>query len=363
MSGTVYINGKFTRQRTTGVQRVAEQLVRALDALAPLAGEPRWVLLHPPGGGLAGLRRIEQRSVGAAGWPLHAWEQWTLPRAARDGLLLNLSGSAPYFSGRTTAMIHDAAVFDHPEAYAASFVAWYRRLFARLARRAERLHTVSAFSQARLAACLHVPASRLQVLPNAADHLDAVEADEGVLDRHALRGRRFLLAVASANPTKNLAALLRAFAALGEPGLLLVIVGGSNARVFAGGESTADPTGVLRTGALDDAPLKALYRHAFALVFPSLYEGFGLPPLEAMAQGCAVAVSDIEPLREVCGAAALYFDPASTTAIEAALRRLLDDAGLRARLQQAGPTRAARFSWANSAERLRFGLAAAAERP
>ena len=356
MNRTVYLNGKFTCQHTTGVQRVAEQLVRALDALAPQPGEPRWMLLHPPGGGLAGLGRIEQRSVGPAGWPLHAWEQASLPRAARAGLLLNLSGSAPWFSGATAAMLHDAAVFDHPEAYSAAFARWYRFLFARLARRAERLFTVSSFSQGRLAACLGVAASRFQVLPNAADHLEAVVPDDRVLDRHGLRGRRFLLAVASANPTKNLAALVRAFAMLADPELLLVIVGGSNAQVFAGAAVAPDPPGVVRTGPLDDAPLKALYRHALALAFPSLYEGFGLPALEAMTQGCAVAVSNAASLPEVCGDAALYFDPGSVPAIADALRRIVGDDALRTRLQLAGRRRASEFSWAASAERLRAAI-------
>jgi glycosyltransferase involved in cell wall biosynthesis len=354
---TIYVNGKFTCQATTGVQRVAEQLLRALDALAPRSDEPRWVLLHPPGGGLAGLRRIEQRAVGPARAPLHAWEQAWLPRAAVGGLLLNLSGSAPYLGGRTAAMLHDAAVFDHPEAYSSSFVAWYRRLFARLGRRAERLFTVSAFSRSRLAACLGLPESRFEVLANAADHLDRIEPDDSVLDRHGLRARPFLLAVGSANPTKNLPTLVQAFGRLAPGDLRLVIVGGSNARVFADdGSAAGDPPGVVRTGPLGDAPLKALYRHALGLVFPSLYEGFGLPALEAMAQGCAVAASNVASMPEVCGDAALYFDPRTAAGISAAIERLVGDAGLREDLRRAGLARAAKFSWAASAGRLRAVL-------
>ena len=356
MSGTVFVNGKFTLQRTTGVQRVAEQLVRALDALSPQPGEPRWVLLHPPGGGLAALRRIEQIAVGAPGRPLHLWEQWTLPRAARTGLLLNLTGSAPWFCRRQAVLIHDAAVFDHPEAYTAAFVAWYGALFARLARRAERLFTVSVFSQARLAARLGVPASRLEILTNSADHLDSVVPDDSVLVRHDLRDRPFLLAVASANPTKNLAALVDAFATLAVPDLRLVIVGAANDRVFAPGGGGSDPPGVVRTGPLADASLKALYRHAVALVFPSSYEGFGLPPLEAMAQGCPVAASNAASLPEVCGDAALYFDPTSQAAIADAITRLLGDSALRTRLRDSGRGQASRFSWAASATRLRAAL-------
>lgn len=355
MSLTVYLNGKFTCQRMTGVQRVAEQLVRALDARP--AGR-RWVLLCPPGGGLTGLAQVEQRITGGPARPLHLWEQAVLPWAARGGLLLNLSGSAPWLARRQAALLHDAAVFDHPEAYTPAFVGWYRRLFRRLGRRAEALFTPSAFSRARLAACLGVPEARFTVLPNAVDHLDGVAADDGVLDRHGLRGARFVLAVASANPTKNIARLVEAYARLEMPDFGLVIVGGANARVFAGTHLPDDPPGVLRTGPLDDAPLRALYVHALALAFPSVYEGFGLPPLEAMSLGCPVAVARAAAMPEVCGDAALYFDPLSVQAIAAALQRIVHDEALRARLRTAGPARAAAWRWQDAAARLAEALPA-----
>lgn len=322
----VFVNGKFTAQRTTGVQRVAACLSRSLRAR----------LLRPPAGTAS----------------LHLWEQAALPWAARRGLLVNLAGAAPWFASRQVCLLHDAAVFDRPEAYTRPFVAWYRRLFRHLARSSAELLTVSAFSRQRLALHLGVDPSRLTVLPNGADHLDAVVADAAALERHGLVGTRYLLAVASANPTKNLPALLDAYARLAPDGARrLVVVGGRNAAVFADG-ARPDPPGVVRTGAIDDAALKALYQHATALVFPSTYEGFGLPLLEAMACGCPVAASSAAAMPEVCGDAALYFDPGSVDAIEAALRNLLDDADLRARLRAAGRLRAARFRWCDSAERL-----------
>src|SRR5690349_11020881 len=103
----LYINGKFAAQRTTGVQRVAAQLIAALDQQRGLG---RCVLLCPAGVPAPALRCIEVRSVGPAGMPLHAWEQWVLPRAARDGLLVNLAGAAPAFARRQVCMLHDAAV-------------------------------------------------------------------------------------------------------------------------------------------------------------------------------------------------------------------------------------------------------------
>jgi len=349
---SVYLNGKFAAQRTTGVQRVASQLARALDPLVA-SDAPSWVMLCPPGSARLALRHIEQRVVGFPGLPLHLWEQFVLPWHARGGLLLSLAGTAPWFSRRQAMLLHDAAVFDHPEAYTRAFALWYRLLFRHLACRVERLFTVSGFSRARLAARLGIAADTVVLLPNGSEHLADVEPDLGVLAQHGLGGVRFLLAVASDNPTKNLAALVAAFALLPvDPSLRLVIVGGSNGRVFSGRPVAADPPGVLRTGPLGDAALKALYQNAVALVFPSIYEGFGLPPLEAMACGCPVAAARAASMPEVCDSAALYFDPHSTASIAHAMRRLLAEPGLCADLRQRGFSRADVYRWSVSAGRL-----------
>jgi glycosyltransferase involved in cell wall biosynthesis len=346
LTAPVYVNGKFAAQRTTGVQRVARELLRALDERVPTG---RWTLLCPPQADPPPLRRIALRVVGAARWPLHAWEQWTLPRAARDGLLVNLAGPAPAFARWQCALLHDAAVFDHPEAYTPAFRGWYRWLFRHLARRGDTLLTISEFSRGRLAAALQVPPSRFESLPLGADHLQRVPPDEAVLDAVGLRGRRFVLVVGSANPTKNLGALVAAWASLHAADARLAIAGGANAGVFARGEA-ADPPGVVRLGPVDDAALVALYRHALALVFPSRYEGFGLPPLEAMGFGCPVLAARTAAIPEACGDAVQYLDGIEAASIADGLRQLLDDEGLRRRLQHDGPVQAARWRWARSAE-------------
>jgi len=125
----VYINGKFAAQRTTGVQRVAAQLVMALDTQV-VPG--RYELLCPVQARPPTLRNIAVRHVGPLLMPLHAWEQAVLPSASREGWLLNLAGAAPALAppDRQVTLIHDAAVFDHPEAYTPAFTAWYRWLFA-----------------------------------------------------------------------------------------------------------------------------------------------------------------------------------------------------------------------------------------
>ncbi|PUE16075.1 hypothetical protein B9Z32_00080 [Limnohabitans sp. MMS-10A-178] len=350
------INGKFAAQRFTGVQRVAEQLVRELDIIAEAA---EITIFLPPGSRHLGLSRIHEKEVGPKGLPLHIWEQLILPQAAKGHLLLNLSGSAPAFFNRQICLMHDAAVFDTPSAYKLAFVFWYRWLYRRISRHSDFVLTVSEFSRIRLMSVLNLKPEKLLVMPNAADHFDnrsitAKELEE-YLNKYALSPGKYILAVGSKNPNKNLNGLMQAHASLPTDRLPLVVVGGSNPTVFApiGPKITSD---VIDVGSINDKTLCMLYQGARALVFPSLYEGFGLPPLEAMVMGCPVIASDAGALPETCGDAALYVKPKDVDGIAEAIRRVSVDDLLFAQLSSAGRNRATLFRWSNTAERLATAL-------
>lgn len=359
--GDILVNGKFCAQRTTGVQRYAWGLLNALDE--QLEGAPRrWRLIVPAGSAVPPLRFI---SVEPLAWKgpggSHGWEQFALPSAARGHVLLNLGGSAPaFFAGPMVCTLHDAVLFDHPESYTRAFGLWYRWLFRRLARRAHAtLVTNSCFSRARLAQALAIEPERLNVITPGAGHLDAVRPDERLIDELGLRGRAFLLAVASRNPTKNLLRLVEAWHRLEAGPARLVLVGAAHARVFASSGKLPAADGVIDAGPVDDASLKALYGAAAALVFPSLYEGFGLPPVEAMACGCPVIASTAPAVHEACAGSALEVDPLDTGALAAAMRRVLDDDALREQLRAQGLQRARELRWSDSARRLRHLVEAA----
>ncbi|RKU04592.1 glycosyltransferase family 1 protein [Burkholderia sp. Nafp2/4-1b] len=338
-------NGRFTTQKTTGVQRVARELIAALIKVRP--DDPVTVLVPPqPAAAVNGATTIK---VGIYKGVI--WEQLMLPLFARRGRIVNLSNSASIFIGNQIIYMHDAAVFDTPAHFSRPFRLWYRAMFWILARTSVRVLTNSYFSRARLAHHCGVSAEKISVVPLGADHLDALESDPSVLAQHALTPDRFVLAVSSMNPTKNFGRLIAAFRQLGDPSVDLVIVGMKNTTVFGKQDHVcaAEPN-IKYVGYISDEQLKALYQNAACFLYPSIYEGFGIPPLEAMRYGCPAVVGKSAALPEVCGDAALYCDPYSHDDIALKLRTLLDDADLRAELKRKGSLHAEQYRWSRSAE-------------
>ncbi|GGJ07888.1 glycosyltransferase family 4 protein [Neoroseomonas lacus] len=346
----IAINGRFLTQGMTGVQRFATEIVAAADALC-VAGEwPAARVLHPLGARDAGLRGFRAEAVGTRGG--QAWEQIDLARAVGGDFLVNLGNTAPIFAGaRQAVVIHDAGAFDTPESYSFAFRTWYRLLQKRLARGGARVLTVSEFSRGRIAAALGVDEAMIGVLPEGGEHVLRVAADGAVLARHGLEPARYALVVGNPAAHKNLSALSAAAEVLGQHGLVLAVAGAADPAVFrAGGGVAAEAARVL--GRVSDAELRALYENALCLIFPSRYEGFGLPPLEAMVCGCPVVAAHAGAVPEVCGPAALWFDPAQPATLREALVRLIEEDGLREGMRGAGLARAAEFTWERAARAL-----------
>jgi glycosyltransferase involved in cell wall biosynthesis len=345
----VLINGRFLRQRITGVQRYARETLLALDDL--LAGGAgaglRWTVVVPRGTAPPSLRHIVVETLGRLQG--HWWEQIELAWRARAGLLVSFGFTGPWFTRRQIVTVHDAAVVRWPHSFSAAFAHGYRSLVRRIAARAPRTMTVSQFSAAEAVECFRAPRERVRVTCEGWQHLLRVAADDAILDRHGLRHQRFVLAVSSPTPAKNFAVIAEALAALGAQAPCCVIAGAADASVFR--QVNVAAATLHWVGYVSDAELKALYQHAACFVFPSLYEGFGIPPLEAMACGCPVIASAVPAVREVCADAAAYFDPTRGDELAERLRMLLADEAQRQRLREAGRRRLARYSWQAAAER------------
>jgi alpha-1,3-rhamnosyl/mannosyltransferase len=226
----------------------------------------------------------------------------------------------------------------------------YRWWNARAASLAGLLLADSQATASDIASFFPRAASRVRVVLPAAD--DFTDGPVGPLPPALAEGGPYLLSMGNTKPHKDLPTLLRAFAQVNvrRPELRLLLVGADQPgyAISVLGDTPAARR-VAFTGRVDDPVLRALYAGAEAFVFPSRYEGFGLPPLEAMAFGSPVVCSDAASLPEVVGDAALVFPAGDVTAAAGAILRLLDDEPLRASLIEAGRAQAALFSWQRTA--------------
>jgi glycosyltransferase involved in cell wall biosynthesis len=338
------INGRFLTRSATGVDRFAQELLRSLALLDPGCAARVVVpasaeLVGQVPGGLS----LERAGAGVG----QRWEQASLARMAPDEPLINLCNTGPMFREKQLVVVHDAATLANPQNYGLAFRSWYRLMLGAIARRTRVLTSVSSFSANELTRFLGARARGVEVVSEGGEHILREPADVSVIDKFKLSGRRFVLALGSSSPNKNLSAIVKAMHLLEDPDLLLVAAGGGNSRIFA--EARVSDPRLISTGYVTDAQIRALFEHASCFVFPSFYEGFGLPPLEAMNCGCPVVVSDRASLPEVCGTAALYCDPADPGTIAAQLRKVLGSDAAREDLRAAGRERAAHFSWDRTA--------------
>lgn len=330
------VNTRFLAHSHTGVQRYTTSILKHLpDEVAPIAPAKY-------AGGVLG----------------HLWEQAILPLRVNGRLLWNPTCTGPLLVPRQVTTVHDLSSLDHPEWFDAKYVAWHRLIVPRLLRRTKHIIAISEYTKQRTMAWAGVEAHKITVIPNGVDaRFYPRAANEVTVARSALGlgDQPYVLSVATLEPRKNIARLVEAWTAARKhlpEGTLLVLAGGKgSASVFNSTLLDGVPPGVVFTGYVPDEHLPALYSGAEVFVYPSLYEGFGLPILEAMGAGTAVVTSTATSIPEVAGDAALLIDPHRTDDIARAIVEVMTDAQLRARLREKGTRRAEQFSWPRTAQR------------
>ncbi|HKR47625.1 MAG TPA: glycosyltransferase family 1 protein [Paraburkholderia sp.] len=262
------------------------------------------------------------------------------------------------FRGPTVTTVHDVSWVRHPECHPVHRLSHLRANFPRALRHADRVIVVSEFVKQELMACFPVDESRIDVVYNGVtERFRPHTRDETaeVLARYGLAHGGYFAAVGTLEPRKNLHTALAAHMRLPQavrrsmPLALIGVEGWLTDSLHAVlSASVADGT-VRKLGYVPDSDIPALTAGARAIVYPSIYEGFGLPVLEAMASGVPALCSTAPALREVAGSAALFCKPTDVDAFTEAMRELIDDDALCARLGAAGTERARLFSWARTA--------------
>jgi glycosyltransferase involved in cell wall biosynthesis len=349
-----------------GTETYAREMLRALAQCAP---EDRRVLFcnrenRRSFGGMPGTEVVECPVTARRRAARVLFEQLRLPRrAAQAGVdvLWSPGYTAPFRAPCPQAVtIHDVQYRHHPEDFSRAELAAMRLFVWISCRRARGVITASRNSADDLARLNGVPPERIAVTPyGVSEFFTAPEAEARRRTLTAEAGVRapFILTVANSYPHKNLAGLVAAFARIEKDSPHdLVVVGHARrgeAEVQTAMRLVADPARVRRLRGVPPELLRALYQSAELFVFPSLFEGFGLPVIEAMAAGAPVACSDIPTLREVAGDAAAFFDPRDAESTAEALRALLEDPQQRDTLAARGRERARAFTWERTARATR----------
>jgi len=339
----IIINSRFLTQKITGTQRFAIEISLQLKKLIPdITFIAPKSITHKDV-----AKKLNVKIIGTN--TRHIWEQIDFPlylKRQGNPLLINLVNTAPLLYEKQIVTIHDLAFLRHPEWFSRKFYLFYRILIPQIAKKSRKIITVSNFSKTEIIDLFNIPSEKIEVINNG--------VPKKFFYNPLIKKENIILAVSSLDPRKNFKNLILAFKKLKLKKYKLLIVGSKN-KVFSNQEIEQlinETPNIKFTGYVSDEKLINLYQKAKVFVYPSLYEGFGLPPLEAMACGTPVVVSNVASLPEVCGDAAYYINPYDVNDIIRGIETVLKDENLQKKLIQKGLERVKLFSWEKSAEKL-----------
>lgn len=359
--GKIMLDASPLRYRQTGIGHYTAQLIAALKR----AGMGDELQLHDFG---LGRRRIDTRAREWArrllGDERYLWlrermfrRHFTKIRPGETSLIYHATNNIPPIELDLPCVttVHDLSVLRLPQQHPEYRVEYFRRYFSRTLR-STRIVTVSEFSRRDLLESFPQLEGRVTtVYPGVNDFYRPLPAGQGTTTARRFTHKPFLLCIGSIEPRKNIAGLLHAYRIVREKhDVALLIVGGLAWKYQPILELHArlGLKDAIFTGYLSEKELRELYSATELFIFPSIFEGFGLPPVEAMACGAPVALSGAASLPEAGGEAAAYFDPADPEHMATVIDALLSDSVRRAQMKTAGPRQASRFSWDTTALRM-----------
>jgi glycosyltransferase involved in cell wall biosynthesis len=317
----IFVNGRFLVHPLTGVQRYAREITNRIFA------------------------DIHLIRGGRPGFLGHLWEQTILPgNVPKGSVLWSPANSGPIHQPCQVVTIHDLAALEFPQWFPAPMAAWYAYMLPKLAKQAVLILTVSQFSKARITERLGVAEEIIRMIPGAAGQAFHLKKPTSQQIR-----KPYFLTVGSFGPRKNSAVMLEAWVIIQErnPDIELRVVGTQLQR------KEIEPIPSVRLlGQLSDEQMCKEYQGALGFIYPSRYEGFGLPVLEAMACGTPVICAQVASLPEVTGNAALYFNPDEPEELAAQMAALLQNNALREDLVRRGTGQVQKFSWDYSAQKV-----------
>ncbi|WP_281615410.1 glycosyltransferase family 1 protein [Flammeovirga sp. SubArs3] len=327
----IQVNTRNLLSHKTGVQRYTEEIIKNFP-------KDQYDIIFPSRNNAHGIRG-------------HIWEQLYLPFLLKNDILWSPSNSGPIQTkGPHIVTIHDVVPMDHPEWLNYKFARWYQFMLPKLAKSVDHIITISNFSKERIIQTLKVPDKKISVIPNGVDH--SLFNTNSIHQENVIPFKRYIITLGSLEPRKNLLRLFKAWKDIKnsiDDDIHLVVVGKKGlSRVFSSENydfENLQQERIYFTGHLTDSDLVSALRNAIAFTYLSEYEGFGLPPLEAMACGVPVITSNTTAFPEVVKDSAITISPYDINDISKSIKTIIENDKLRKKLSIKGISQAGHFNW------------------
>lgn len=341
------VNGRYLTQKATGVHRYAFEICNKLHEMGVDFHVAIPKEINPD-------YKFSFKTVVCGSLSTHLWEQISLPRYLKKigkPLLISFTGGGILNYDNQIMTIHDVSHERYPEWFAKNYYRYYHYLMPRTGRKSHAILTVSEFSKNEIVDTLKLDPNKIHIVhSNVPFHTKPTR--EEVLDYKSDTDEKYIIAVSNMDPRKNFIRLAEAFSQIEDKSIKLYIIGMRTKAFNTPDLQKLKGENIVLPGYIDDNTLQKMYQDALLSVYPSLYEGFGLPPLESMTYGCPAIASNIPALREISGDAALYVDPYDVNDITQKINLLAKDEKLRKEMQLKGLEQIQKYSWEKSAKQV-----------